>query len=52
MLNPKTAVKLVPALALAAAIGSYVVRVLAAPAVNPGADNAIVRAGAGYRDQS
>lgn len=40
MLNPKTAVKLVPALALAAAIGSPL-SAFAAPAVNLGADNAI-----------
>lgn len=40
MLNPKTAVKLVPALALAAVIGSPL-SAFAAPAVNLGADNAI-----------
>lgn len=40
MLNPKTAVKLVPALALAAAIGSPL-SAFAAPAVTLGADNAI-----------
>lgn len=40
MLNPKTAVKLVPAFALAAAIGSPL-SAFAAPAVNLGADNAI-----------
>lgn len=40
MLNPKTAVKLVPALALAAAIGSPL-SAFAAPAVNLGADNAV-----------
>lgn len=40
MLNPKTAVKLVPALALAAAIGSPL-SAFADPAVNLGADNAI-----------
>lgn len=40
MLNPKTAVKLVPALALAAAIGSPL-SAFAAPAVNLGANNAI-----------
>lgn len=40
MLNPKTAVKLMPALALAAVIGSPL-SAFAAPAVNLGADNAI-----------
>lgn len=40
MLNPKTAVKLVPALALAAAIGSPL-SAFAAPAVTLGADNAV-----------
>lgn len=40
MLNPKTAVKLVPALALAAVIGSPL-SAFAAPAVTLGADNAI-----------
>lgn len=40
MLNPKTAVKLVPALALAAVIGSPL-SAFAAPTVNLGADNAI-----------
>lgn len=40
MLNSKTAVKLVPALALAAVIGSPL-SAFAAPAVNLGADNAI-----------
>ena len=40
MLNPKTAVKLVPALALAAVIGSPL-SAFAAPAVNLGADNAV-----------
>lgn len=40
MLNPKTAVKLVPALALAAAIGSPL-SAFAAPVVTLGADNAI-----------
>lgn len=40
MLNPKTAVKLVPALALAAVIGSPL-SAFAAPVVNLGADNAI-----------
>lgn len=40
MLNPKTAVKLMPALALAAVIGSPL-SAFAAPAVNLGADNSI-----------
>ena len=40
MLNPKTAVKLVPALALAAVIGSPL-SAFAAPAVTLGADNAV-----------
>lgn len=40
MLKPKTAVKLVPALALAAAIGSPL-SAFAAPAVTLGADNAV-----------
>lgn len=40
MLNPKTAVKLMPALALAAVIGSPL-SAFAAPAVNLGANNAI-----------
>lgn len=40
MLNPKTAVKLMPALALAAVIGSPL-SAFADPAVNIGADNAI-----------
>lgn len=40
MLNPKTAVKLMPALALAAVIGSPL-SAFAAPAVTLGADNAI-----------
>lgn len=40
MLNPKTAVKLMPALALAAVIGSPL-SAFAAPAVNLGADNVI-----------
>lgn len=40
MLNPKTAVKLMPALALAAVIGSPL-SAFAVPAVNLGADNAI-----------
>lgn len=40
MLNPKTAVKLAPALALAAAIGSPL-SAYAAPAVTLGADNAV-----------
>lgn len=40
MLNPKTAVKLVPALALAAAIGSPL-SAFAAPAVTLGADNVV-----------
>lgn len=40
MFNPKTAVKLVPALALAAVIGSPL-SAFAAPAVNLGADNAV-----------
>lgn len=46
MLNPKTAVKLVPALALAAVIGSPL-SAFAAPAVNLGADNAIESSGQG-----
>lgn len=40
MLNPKTAVKLMPALALAAVVGSPL-SAFARPAVNLGADNAI-----------
>lgn len=40
MLNPKTAVKLMPALALAAVIGSPL-SAFAAPVVTLGADNAI-----------
>lgn len=51
MLNPKTAVKLVPALALAAAIGSPL-SAFAAPAVTLGADNAVESSGQGTASAS